>query len=125
MLTMQRLVIIALSLSLGAAWWLAYSNRQQLTLEKRDHDATRVRLQQMEASRDHWAAAYAAALDAAKAQRDNAAACLAREAAARTDAAERADILAQIVPAAPDKQKKVVDDATRKRAADRLNRVWH
>ncbi len=93
-------------------------------MEKKDHAATQVTLQQVTESRDGWLAAYGEVLDAAQAQRDNAAACLQREAAARTDAAERADIMAQAVPAAPDKQKKVVDDATRKRAADRLNRVW-
>ena len=120
----QKIIIAALLAAVAASAWCARGARHELALEQKDHAATRQTLATVTQSRDGWVAAYAEALDAANAQRDNAAACLKREAAARTDATERADIMAQALPAVPDKQQKVVDNATRKRAADRLNRVW-
>ena len=109
--------------ALAATAWMARDTGHKLALEQKDHAATRMTLQQMTQSRDGWAAAYAEALTAAQAQRDNAAECLAREAAASNDTAERAAIMAQAkpLPSQP-KSKDVVDDETRKRAAARLNR---
>ncbi len=58
------------------------------------------------------------------AQADNAARCLAREAQASRDAAERKNILKQAKPRARTAQEKmeVVDEETRSRAVERLNR---
>lgn len=120
----QKLMIAIMLTTLAATAWLTREARQALLLEQREHAATLAALRQVTESRDAWIAACNEALDTARAQRDNAAACLQREAAARTDAAERAAIVRQARPhtQTADERNKVVDNETRKRAAARLNR---
>ena len=71
-----------------------------------------------------WKAAFEKARDAAEAHRETAAACMEREVQARQDRQERESILQDAKPRqrALQEQPQVIDDETRKRAADRLNR---
>lgn len=87
----------------------------QLDAEKLNHAATAK-------ERDEWRAAAEAYQKDAEAQAENARLCLDREAQAALDAAERAAILRQAKPRPRPQQEQVVDDETRARVADRLNR---
>ncbi|MDD2966754.1 MAG: hypothetical protein PHN64_04585 [Desulfovibrionaceae bacterium] len=119
----MRLAFVFLLAALAASVWCARDARHTLALEQKDHATTRIALQRMTQSRDAWAAAYTEALAAAQAQRENAAQCLQREAAASKETSERAAIMAQAKPLPrPAQSKDVVDDETRKRATARLNR---
>ncbi len=71
--------------------------------------------------RDEWKAAEAYQKNA-EAQAENARTCLDREAKAARDATERAAIMKQAKPRPRPEQEQVVDDETRTRVADRLNR---
>lgn len=74
--------------------------------------------------RDDWKARANAATTRAEGLADTARACLAREAQAQADAAERAAIMdaARPRPRTETEKARVVDDETRKRITDRLNR---
>lgn len=74
--------------------------------------------------RDHWKAAAEVYRADAEAQAENARRCLAREAQAQRDAAERNAIVRQARPRARTtaEEARVVDDETRRRAVARLNR---
>ena len=67
-------------------------------------------------------AAAEAYLENAGAQAENARQCLEREEKSVRDAAERAAIIKQARPRARTAEEKVVDDETRRRAVERLNR---
>lgn len=73
-----------------------------------------------------WQATAKARAVSSEAQADLAAACIKREAQAREDAATIVDIMAQAKTKTitPEESRQGVDDATRQRAADMLNRSW-
>ena len=73
-----------------------------------------------------WQATAKARAVSSEAQADLAAACIKREAQAREDAATIVDIMAQAKTKTitPEESRQGVDDATRQRAADMLNRPW-
>lgn len=87
----------------------------QLEAERLNHVATAK-------ERDEWKAAAEAYQKNAEAQAENARTCLDREAKAARDATERAAIMKQAKPRPRPEQEQVVDDETRTRVADRLNR---
>lgn len=87
----------------------------QLETERLNHAATLK-------ERDEWKAAAEAYQKNAVAQAENARTCLDREAKAARDAAERTAIMQQVKPRPRPEQEQVVDDETRTRVADRLNR---
>lgn len=87
----------------------------ELEAERLHHAATT-------AERDHWQAAAEMYRQDAEAQAGNARLCLAREAKAALDLAEREAIVRQATPRVRSAEEKVVDDATRRRAVLRLNR---
>lgn len=108
---------------LGLMWRLDHVSGQ-LEAEKMARAMAEARVEEVIDESEAWVAAYWEALDEIKAQKDNAQACLDREAKARTDAVERKAILEQAKPRPRPKQEqeKVVDDETRNRVAGRLNR---
>lgn len=73
---------------------------------------------------ERWKAAAEAYRKDAEAQAENARLCLDRETKAARDAAERTSIVKQARPRARtvEEKAKVVDDETRRRAVERLNR---
>ena len=85
-------------------------------------DAERLRHAVTKQERDAWKAAAEAYLENAGAQAENARKCLEREEKSVRDAAERAAIIKQARPRARTAEEKVVDDETRRRAVERLNR---
>ena len=93
------------------------NTRADLDAERLNHAATAK-------ERDEWRAAAEAYQKDAEAQAENARQCLDREAKAARDAAERAAIVkqARLRPRTADEKDKVVDDETRARVVDRLNR---
>lgn len=116
---MRTLIIVAASFALMAAgqYFRAHGLENALNAEKAAHARTR-------AECDGWAKATLAARANAEALAENARACLEREAKAQADARERAAIMAQAKPKERSETEKsrVVDDATRRRAVERLNR---
>lgn len=104
--------------------WRIDSLGDDLELEKKAHESTRAELHQAQEDGLGWKAAYEKARDAAQAHKDTAAACMERELQARQDRQEREAILqpARPRPRTEQEQRQVIDDETRKRAADRLNR---
>lgn len=87
----------------------------KLTAEKTEHEATRQ-------ERDNFRAQFDQEQLKAEALGDNARACLAREALARTNARDRAKIMEMVKPRARTENENVVDDATRSAVIERLNR---
>lgn len=110
-------VYVGIAACIGLLLWRTHYLDAELKLEKTAHEATRQ-------ERDNWKAQAEAALARAEALADTARACLAREAQARADAIERAAIMEVAKPRhrTETEKAKVVDDETRKRVADRLNR---
>ena len=104
--------------------WKIDSLGDDLEQEKQAHEATRVTLRQAVEDGEGWKAAYEKALEAAEAHKETAAACMERELQARRDRQEREAILQPAKPRqrTEQEQQQVIDDETRKRAADRLNR---
>ena len=97
-----------------------------LALEENRHAATKEALAREVEKGAGWKAAYEKALMAADAHRAATQACLDREVETRKAVEERAEILqaAQPRPRTDAEKRQVVDDATRARAVDRLNRPW-
>lgn len=89
----------------------------ELSAERLNHAATLK-------DRDQWKAAAEAYRKDAEAQAENARLCLERETKAARDATERAAIVKQARPRArtAEEKDKVMDDETRRRAVERLNR---
>ena len=88
-----------------------------LEAEKAAHDVTAQ-------ERDRWQAAADAYRKEADAQAENARLCLNREAKTAQEALERAAIVKQASPhiRSAEEKEKVVDDETRRRVVERLNR---
>lgn len=120
-----RLIVCAVVVLLVlAALWRMESLSDAFTAEQEAHRETIAKLESITAECEAWVAAYFEIKEAAEGQKDAAQACLDREVKARKDAVERATILSQAKPTPrPQSEKeKVVDDETRGRVADRLNR---
>lgn len=107
----------ALMAALGGMSWAWWNARAELKTEEAAHALTRK-------ERDDWQATAQTAATRAEGLADTARACLAREAQAQADAAERAAILDAATPRArtQEETEQVVDNETRKRVAARLNR---
>lgn len=107
----------------GLVWRLDHVSGQ-LEAEKTARAMAEAKVESVMAECEAWVSAYWEAMDQIAAQKDNTQACLDREVRAQTDAAERKAILEQVKPRtrAKEEQTKVVDDATRNAAVDRLNR---
>lgn len=110
-------VYVCIAACMGLLLWRTQYLGAELELEKAAHKATM-------RERDDWETQALAAKASAEALAENARACLAREAQAQADAAERAAIMAQVKPRprTEAEQTKVVDDETRSRVIERLNR---
>lgn len=119
-----RLFWCAVVVLVLAALWRMESLSDALTAEQEAHRETTAKLESVTTECEAWVTAYFEIKEAAEAQKDNAQACLDREAKSRKDAVERAAILLQAKPTTrpQSEQEKVVDDETRGRVADRLNR---
>ena len=105
--------ILAL-VAVSAAFLIA---RDELDAERLSHATTAQ-------ERDQWKATAEEYRKNAEAQAENARQCLDRETKATRDAAERAAIVKRAKPRArtTEEKDKVVDDETRRRAVERLNR---
>lgn len=103
-------ICIALGVVAGSFKLRSDNLESALHSEKLAHAQTRAQLEN--------------ALSRAEALADNARRCLAREAQAQADAAERTVILANAATRerTPQEKEKVVDEATRSAVIDRLNR---
>lgn len=117
----KTLAFIALGFALAAVvqYFAARALESSLTAEEAAHAVTRK-------ERDDWKARAEAAATRTEALAENARRCLAREAQAQADAAERAAIMdaARPRPRTETEKVKVVDDETRKRTVARLNRSF-
>lgn len=113
----RMLVLLCMSFAFAAVvqYFAAQALERSLEAEQTAHEATAQ-------ERDHWRAAAEACQVEAKAQAENARQCLGREVKAARDAAEREGIMRQAKPRARTAEEKVVDDETRRRAVERLNR---
>lgn len=111
-------------IAIAVLGWRLDAVQDKLTLEQSDHKETRTALDGAIEKGNGWMAAYHEALDTAQAHKKATQACLDRAVEARAAAEERSTIVqaAQPRPRTDNEQKQVVDDATRKRSADRLNR---
>lgn len=116
-------VLLAYGLAVsGVALWRAWQlDTAQASIASLTKD-----LAAAQADVARWEAAAKAKDVAAAAQAQLAASCLQRAAQAQTDAAAIADIMGQAKSSdiAPEQARQGVDDATRQRAADMLNRPW-
>ena len=116
--------IAAVAFMLLAALWKIDSVENSLLLEKTAHTSTLKDLAAAGSRIQSLEAAYEKALEAAYAQSNATQACLDREVEAQEAARERAAIIQAATPRprTATEQQQVVDDATRMRSADRLNR---
>ena len=116
----SAVLLIALGVTLLAASHLS----GQLNTERAGHDVTREKLATAVREGNRWKAVADTAQPIIAALQGSASECLAREAQATADAAERAAIMESAQPRerTPAESKGVVDDATRRTVMDRLNR---
>lgn len=114
---MFRLIGIGTVFALVAVSYSLLLTKGALDTERLHHAATAL-------ERDQWKTAAEAYRKDAEAQAENARLCLDRETKAARDAAERTSIVKQARPRARTVEEKamVVDDETRRRAVERLNR---
>lgn len=117
MTIVKDVLLCAALVGCAVLWWrmaIMADKNELLTLE----------LQQAEFERDASKAQAEIFWGEIEAQTDAAAACLARESQAAKDAVERKGILEKVKPRprTTKEQEEVVDDETRGRAVERLNR---
>ena len=114
---MFRLIGIGTVFALVAVSYSLLLTKGALDTERLHHAATAL-------ERDQWKTAAEAYRKDAEAQAENARLCLDREAKNTREEAERAAIMQQARPRARTVEEKamVVDDETRRRAVERLNR---
>ncbi|MDR2055646.1 MAG: hypothetical protein LBQ10_07250 [Desulfovibrio sp.] len=117
---------VAAAAVFGLSLWGIDHLNGKLDLEKAAHRQTKTELAEALEKGMGWKAAYEEALVAADAHRTATRACLDRVAADAAAREERAEILqaAQPRPRTEQERQQVVNDETRQRAADRLNRDW-
>ena len=113
---------VLLVLAGGSAWWQTW----QLDKARASIDELVKVIDTAKADIARWEAVGKRLTTNADAQAKLAEACLKREGQAQKDAETIADIMSQAVPKeiTPDQVRQGVDDATRQRAADMLNRPW-
>lgn len=114
-------LVLLLVLVIGGSFYLKDREIQQ---SKARIEALEKGLSAAKATATGWQIAAQTQGIAANAQADLAAACVKREAKAQSDLAAIADIMAGTIPTeiTPEQIRQGVDDATRQRAADMLNR---
>lgn len=112
-----RLIGMGTVFALVAVFFALMDTMGQLDAERLKHAVTAQ-------ERDQWKATAEEYRKNAEAQAENARQCLDRETKATRDAAERAAIvkLTKPRPRTTEEKDKVVDDETRRRAVERLNR---
>lgn len=117
---------LILVLALTAALWRADHLSGELATEISIHKATQEALTREVEKGAGWKTAYEYEVDVAKAHREATQACLDRTADAEKARKEREALLqaAQPRPRTETEKQQVVNDATRARAADRLNRPF-
>ncbi len=113
---------VLLVLAGGSAWWQTW----QLDKARASIDGLVKAIDTAKADIARWEAVGKRLTTNADAQAKLAEACLKREGQAQKDAETIADIMAQARPndITPEQVRQGVDDATRQRAADMLNRPW-
>lgn len=113
---------VLLVLAGGSAWWQTW----QLDKARASIDGLVKAIDTAKADIARWEAVGKRLTTNADAQAKLAEACLKREGQAQKDAETIADIMAQAKPndITPEQVRQGVDDATRQRAADMLNRPW-
>lgn len=118
------LVLLCL-IGAGVQTWRLAKAQSSIALQAKDIDLVKKNLADAQEDAARWQSTAQARAISSEAQADLAAACIKREAQARTDAAELADILgaAKPVTITPEQTRRGVDDATRQRIADMLNRA--
>lgn len=115
---------VACALVVVLLLWRIDSQGDALELERAQHAGTAQKLADALKKGQSWKTACEKAQQAAEAQRKAVAACMEREAQARRDQRDRDAILRDAAPRerTEHEREQVIDDETRKRAADRLNR---
>jgi hypothetical protein len=115
-----------LALTLAAALWRVENLSGKLDTERAEHTATKEALAREIEKGMGWQAAYEKALLSAEAHRQATQECLERALVAETARKEREALLqaTQPRPRTEAEKQQVVNDATRARAADRLNRTF-
>ena len=113
---------VLLILAGGTAMWQTW----QLDKAKAHNDGLVKDVADAAADAARWKATAKSTATSADAQAKLAEACLKREANAQEEATAITDIMAQAVPKeiTPEQARQGVDDATRQRVADMLNRPW-
>ena len=108
----------------GVQTWRLGNAQDSIASQVKDIDRINGQLADVQKDAARWQAAAKAHAVSSAAQADLAAACIKREEQAHADAADLAIILgaAKTEPITPDQARKGVDDATRQRIADMLNR---
>lgn len=111
-------------LLIGALMWRISHIGGLLRTEIANHRLTANKLGQAVEDGQGWKAAFEKARDTAEAHKDATAACMERERQASQDRKDREALLqaAKPRPRTEQEQQQVIDDETRQRAADRLNR---
>lgn len=115
-----------LVLSLAAALWRVENLSGKLDTERAEHKTTKEALADEVTKSMGWKAAHEESLRAAEAHREATQTCLERAVEVETARKER-EALLQAAPPRPRteaEKQQVVNDATRARAADRLNRPF-
>lgn len=97
-----------------------------MKLQEKEIELLQSQLAQAHADVERWKAAAVAEEKSVRAQAELAAACARRESLARAEEAAVAAVMSGVEPRkiAPEEVRLGVDDATRRRAADLLNRPW-
>ena len=108
----------------GIQTWRLGNAQDSIASQVKDIDRIKGQLADAQKDAARWQATAKARAVSSEAQADLAAACIKREEQAHADAADLAIILgaAKTETATPDQARKGVDDATRTRIADMLNR---
>lgn len=123
--TVYRVVSVFLGATLILLWLRNGSLSNQLEGERAAHERTRVQWADAVREGNRWRAAASAAERKLPPLQEQVRECQAREQQAQADAAERDNIMADMVPVVPEEKKDevtVVDTVTRKKAMARLNR---
>ena len=116
------LVLLCL-IGAGVQTWRLNSAQNSIAKQAKDIDLIKGQLADAQEDAARWQATAKVRAVSSEAQADLAAACIKREEQAHADAADLAIILgAATEPVTPDQARKGVDDATRTRIADMLNR---
>lgn len=117
------LVLLCL-IGAGVQTWRLDKAQGSIAAQAKDIDRINGQLADAQDDAARWQATAKAHSVSSEAQADLAAACIKREEQARSDAAELASILSAVKSETitPEQARKGVDDATRQRIADMLNR---